>query len=88
MNFIFLGMEEFRKKEEEKESARREMERQRKLEMGENKRQELMSRRQKDQEEVLRLKGVNNGLGLEISQLVSSISQLRFKHTQLIYFFL
>ena len=63
--------EEMRKAEEQKEAARKEMERQRRVEMEENKRLELLARRQKEQDEVLRLKGVNHGIGLELSQLVS-----------------
>lgn len=38
--------------------------------MEENKRSELLARRQKEQDDVLRLKGVNHGLQLELSQLV------------------
>lgn len=39
--------------------------------MDDSKRQELLARRQKEQDEVLRLKGVNHGLQLELSQLVN-----------------
>ncbi len=63
-------LEELRNSEEQKEAARKEMERQRQQELEDNKRQELLARRQKESDEVLRLKGVNHGLGLELSQLV------------------
>jgi chromosome segregation ATPase len=74
-------LEELQKNEEQKEQARREMERQRKAEMEENKRQELLGRRQKEADDILKLKGVNHGLGLELSQLVDKVKELSDKIT-------
>ncbi|ODM95300.1 Intersectin-2 [Orchesella cincta] len=77
--------EEYERREKQRlEQEKRQMEereRQR-MEMEENKRSELLARRQKEQDEVLRLKGVNHGLQLELSQLTDKVKELSGKITE------
>lgn len=54
------------------------MERQRQLEWEKQRRQELISQRQKEQEAVCHLKNLNKNLTFELEQLVSIIFLLTF----------
>ncbi|KAL1459615.1 hypothetical protein WDU94_011579 [Cyamophila willieti] len=75
--------EERKRAQEQREAARREMERQRQLEWEKQRIQELTLQRQKEQENVLKLKAKNQSLSIELSTLNERVKELSSKiHTR------
>uniref|UniRef100_A0A8D8VEL4 Intersectin-1 n=1 Tax=Cacopsylla melanoneura TaxID=428564 RepID=A0A8D8VEL4_9HEMI len=73
--------EERKRAQEQREAARREMERQRQLEWEKQRIQELTLQRQKEQENVLKLKAKNQSLSIELSTLNERVKELSSKIT-------
>lgn len=72
--------EEQRKRaQEQREAARKEMERQRQLEWEKQRSMELQQQRQKEQETVLKLKGKNQSLSIDLQQMTDKVCELSQK---------
>ncbi|KAI1895691.1 hypothetical protein AGOR_G00108850 [Albula goreensis] len=68
--------EERRREQERKEAAKRELERQRKLEWERMRRQELLSQRNQEQEDIVRLKAKKRSLELELEAVGDKHKQI------------
>ncbi|VVC37884.1 Hypothetical protein CINCED_3A015775 [Cinara cedri] len=71
--------EQRRRAQEQREAARKEMERQRQLEWEKQRSMELQQQRQKEQETVLKLKGKNKSLSINLQQMTDKVRELSQK---------